>query len=75
VLTWDDKTLRGYRNGAPAGGRALIGPKIAGVPLRIGRSQGLGEPHFKGLIDDVKIYRRAISEAPARHHYEATRRP
>jgi hypothetical protein len=36
-------------------------PMIAGVPLWLGRNAGLGPAYFKGVMDEVRIYRRMLS--------------
>ena len=63
VLTFESSTIAYYLNGrlsrvhAPAFAR----PDVKDVPMWIGRSQGLGKPYFKGSMDQVRIYDRAIS--------------
>lgn len=42
---------------------------LGGAPLRIGQSCGLAESQYRGLIDDVKIYSRALSEAEVLDSY------
>ena len=46
---------------------------LAGVPLWIARCQGLGKQFFKGLVDEVRIYNRALSseEMVARYKEDA----
>jgi hypothetical protein len=63
ALTYDGTALRLYRNGdevssASAGGRVQTSPG----PLRIGGNVK-GGGWFKGVIDEVRIYGRALSEA------------
>ena len=45
-------------------------PRIEGVPLWIGKSSGLGGAYFKGLIDEVRIYRRVLSPLEVLAHYK-----
>ena len=62
ALTWDRNVVRMYRDGALAGKqRALKNPAFAGVPLKLGWCQGLGKAHFKGKLDEVRVYSRALS--------------
>lgn len=65
AATADGTKLRLYLNGKPAGTAEQRGivPKTKDVPLRIGKSAGLGTACFRGLIDDVKVYDRALSAA------------
>ena len=44
--------------------------KRAGIPLWIGKCQGLGKPFFKGLIDEVRVYNRALSPKEVLVHYK-----
>ncbi|MBI4023603.1 MAG: LamG domain-containing protein [Verrucomicrobia bacterium] len=62
ALTWDSTSIIFYRDGQRIGVEALeLTPKFKDVPLIIGRSQGLGEPFFKGLIDEARVYNRALT--------------
>jgi hypothetical protein len=36
-------------------------PDLEGIPLWIGRCQGLGEAFFQGLVDEVRVHNRALS--------------
>ena len=45
-------------------------PRIDGVPLWIGRSSGLGEPYFKGAVDEVSVYRRVLAPPEILAHYK-----
>jgi hypothetical protein len=64
AATYDGQTLRLYVNGAPAGSKQVSGPIAASesCPLRIGGNSIWGE-RFAGLIDDVRVYDRALSQA------------
>ncbi len=59
--TYDGKNLRFYLNGSQVSTKALTGsmPTTAN-PLRIGGNAVWGE-YFSGLIDEVRIYNRALS--------------
>jgi len=71
VLTFDNTTIAYYLDGRLQ--RVLSqynSPKIEGVPLWIGRSQGLGAPYFKGLMDEVRIYKGALDSADILARYK-----
>ena len=63
AATYDGTTIRLYVNGVEAGTAAGAGalPESAN-PLRIGGNAVWGE-YFKGRIDEVRIYNRALSAA------------
>jgi hypothetical protein len=63
ATTWDGATLRLYVNGTQVSSRAIAGtlPSSSG-PLRIGGNAIWGE-WFAGLIDELRIYSRALSAA------------
>jgi hypothetical protein len=61
--TWDGTTMRLYVNGAMVSSRPLSGTAVgSNQPLYIGGDALWGE-HFQGLIDDVRVYGRALSGA------------
>ena len=63
AVTYDGTALRFYVNGALARTRTLGGTiAISGRPLRIGGNAIWGE-YFSGLIDEVRVYNRALSPA------------
>jgi hypothetical protein len=63
AATYDGATLRLYRNGVQIGSRAQTGNILTSTgALRIGGNAIWGE-YFRGLIDDVRIYNRALSAA------------
>ena len=63
AATWDGTTLRTYVNGVERSSVAATGLIGLGVgPLRIGGSRFANE-WFKGDIDEVRVYRQAISAA------------
>lgn len=62
AATFDGSTLKFYKNGTLESQKQLSGTiKTSSNPLRIGGNSIWGE-YFSGLIDDVRIYNRAISE-------------
>jgi chitodextrinase len=61
--TYDGTTLRMYVNGVQVSSRALSGNVVSSTgPLRIGGNSVWGE-YFAGVIDDVRVYNRALSSA------------
>ena len=61
ATSYDGATLRLYVNGVEVGSRAVTGNiSASGDPLRIGGNQIWGE-WFAGLIDDLRIYNRALT--------------
>ena len=66
ALTYDGKTLRLYEDGTPISSRAISGTILRTKdPLWIGGNRPYGE-HFEGLIDDVRVYDRALSASEVR---------
>ncbi len=63
AATYDGGTLRLYVNGSQVAGRALAGAMTtSSSALRIGGNAIWGE-YFKGLIDEVRVYNRALTAA------------
>jgi len=61
AMTYDGTTMRIYINGVQAGSGAVTGSAAtSNSPLRIGGNSIWGE-YFRGLIDEVRIYNRALS--------------
>ena len=61
AVSYDGATIRLYVNGVQVGSRALTGPIAPSTgALRIGGNAVWGE-YFKGLIDEVRVYNRALS--------------
>ena len=61
--TYDGSTLRLYVNGSLINSKPLSGNLVSSTsPLRIGGNSVWGE-YFSGLIDDVRIYDRTLSNA------------
>jgi PKD repeat protein len=62
AATWDGATLRLYVNGVEGGSKAVTGELFnSSGTLDIGGNNVWGE-HFAGLIDDVRVYNRALTE-------------
>jgi fibronectin type 3 domain-containing protein len=63
ATSYDGATLRLYLNGTQVAGRAVTGAlTISSGALRIGGNAVWGE-YFSGLIDEVRIYNRALTAA------------
>jgi hypothetical protein len=63
ALTYDSAALRLYVNGRQVASRAASGAiETNDNPLWIGGNQPYGE-YFTGLIDDVRVYSRALRQA------------
>jgi chitodextrinase len=63
ALTWDGSIMRLYINGVEAANKSRTGTlQSTTTPLRIGTNSPYGE-FFLGLIDEVRIYNRALSAA------------
>ena len=70
AFTFDGKTCAAYRDGVLAYETPqTVKPDIKGVPLWLGRCQGLGDAFFDGLVDEVRIYNKAISYDRVRASY------
>jgi len=74
VATWDGGTMRLYINGEKqttekSFGGGATGRLAAPGGLYIGKYFNSTQPWFNGLIDEVRIYNRALSEEEIRYHY------
>lgn len=64
TVTFDGTTVRAYNNGSLIGSQSLSAPPATwGSNLAIGRRDMSNGQYFNGLIDDVRIYNRALSAA------------
>jgi hypothetical protein len=64
AVTYDGATMRLYVNGALVASRAQSGVLAVGNgALRIGGNNSFAGEFFRGLIDEVRIYNRALSAA------------
>lgn len=74
VLTYDGASLKFYVNGDLSGEREIGRKRVAGRDgLVFGRRQdnsGDGY-HFRGAIDEIRVYRRALSKAEVRERFAA----
>jgi hypothetical protein len=70
AVTYDGATLRLYVNGRQVSSRAATGTiQAPSNPLWIGGNRPYGE-HFRGLIDEIRVYDHALSENEIRHDME-----
>jgi hypothetical protein len=69
--TYDRQTLRLYTNGVLAAQTNTSIPiELSDLPIGIGRNLESNSDWFKGCMDDVRIYNRALSEAEVRQLYQ-----
>jgi hypothetical protein len=62
VGTFDGKHLRIYLNGKQVSYvRQTVAPKMRGLPLWIGYGRGFPPEYFRGLMDEVMVFDRALS--------------
>ncbi len=73
TLTGADRTLKIYVNGIQVGGNFILSPSVStnNTSVRIGAGTGLANIYrFDGLIDEVRIYNRALSLTEVQQNYE-----
>ena len=68
AMTYDGSSLKLYVDGELDGSCSVSGTVITTTqPVRIGGGAPAGDPlHFKGLIDEVELFNRALSECEVR---------
>ena len=72
VATYDGSQLRVYVNGAEVASRSAGAPQADnGLKLTIGRYSDGGSP-FNGLLDDIRLYSRALSAAEILSLFDTT---
>lgn len=68
AFTYNGARLRLFVDGQPAGELSVERPRIAGSsPLTLGRRQD-GYVHFRGSLDEVRVYDRALAQAELAAH-------
>lgn len=73
ALTYDGNTIAQYLDGRLVKIRAQQRgqPEVADLPLWIGRCVGHGEAFYRGEIDEVRIFDRALESETVVEHYRA----
>jgi Concanavalin A-like lectin/glucanases superfamily len=76
VVTYDGAHVQYYINGSPFGSplTETAIPLANAIPLRIG-NRANGDRTFDGLLDDVRIYDRALSSAEVQQLYQGGNAP
>jgi len=69
VATSDGTNVRYYINGVPDGTVAHVSWSATPSQVKIGRDPAGTTQNFLGLIDEVRIYNRALSAAEIQKHY------
>ncbi len=70
AMTYDAATLKVFHNGSEVASEAINKKRVPGrTPLAIGARQD-GYIHFKGAIDEVRLYRRALAADELKAHFE-----
>jgi hypothetical protein len=72
ALTSDGGTITYHLNGRMlrVHSQQFARAVLEGIPLWIGRCAGLGKEYFKGTMDEVRIYNRALSDEEILAHYK-----
>ena len=71
AFSLDGRLVSSYRDGLLTHAASQpLKPDIKGVPLWIGRCQGLGKAYFHGLVDDVRVYSRVVSAREILAYYK-----
>src|SRR3989339_2146970 len=71
IGTYDGATVKLYQDGTLAGQTSATGNiDVNGNPLIIGRQGTSPAGRFDGVIDEVKIYNRALSASEVLEHYQ-----
>jgi len=75
VVQKDGTTIRHFVNGVKTAEGSVSGNPVYsfGTKLMISRWSGSGGRYFNGLIDEVRIYNRALSAAEIKALYDATK--
>ncbi|HOH33384.1 MAG TPA: glycoside hydrolase family 99-like domain-containing protein [Candidatus Hydrogenedentes bacterium] len=69
--TFDGQTLRIYVDGEPRGAMERPGPITPNsFPLVLGNFAAGHDSHFTGLLDEVKLYARALTAGEVRERYQ-----
>ena len=72
VGTFDGRTMRIYVDGVERGTMARPGPvKPNAFPLCLGSYEAGHSAHFTGLLDEVRLYGRALTANEVRQHHRS----
>lgn len=72
AITFSGTEVRTYQDGVLVQAQRQAVPiDVAGVPLWIGRCQGLGKDFFQGQIDEVAVFSRVLSAEDVLARYKA----
>jgi hypothetical protein len=72
AFTYDGTKIRFYLNGKYAASKDIdVGFSYTGYSLRIAQ-QGSGNDYWKGIIDETRIYKRALTAEEINTHYTGT---
>ena len=75
AMTYDGKALRVFVDGKSAGEVPINRPRVPGPgPLVLGRRPD-GFVTFKGLLDETRVHRRALSASELKHNVEDPEHP
>ncbi|MFH0908687.1 MAG: LamG domain-containing protein [bacterium] len=70
AVTWDGSTWRCYQDGKEVLSGSYNGTlSPSASPLHIGQNSSSGTTHFKGRIDEVKVFDRALSQQEIAEQY------
>jgi hypothetical protein len=75
ALTYDGSVLRVYCDGKPVAETKIDRPRVPGnTPIAIGRRQDAYN-YFQGIIDEVRVYDRALTQDEIIRHLQYVKRP
>lgn len=75
ALVASPTSIKIYRNGIVATNTTAISPEEFNAAINIGQDANGGTRYFKGLIDEVCIYDRSLSQAEIRELMHLTKKP
>ena len=70
--TWDGTTLSIYRDGVLANSNVFVGNALDPNALPVSFGEQLGTPGYEGDLDDLRIYRRALSASEISNIYNSS---
>lgn len=69
VTSFDGSNIRGYLNGSSLTCNQVCNFNLRGLPFTLAKPGIDGEDYFGGIIDEVRIYSRALSINEVQDHY------